>query len=255
MINSQDVLEAYIEREKTLHARKIDTVGSEAMRKYGTNYNKWTKRTRNLWLELTDEKVKIHDSLLETYPIDFNSFFDSNITMKYQIRGYNCLRELFRISRFCPELLDPETNYDVLELSAGSCANHEVLSLYNNTVTLADYFDGRGSAYTPIYEWLGIEPIDFDGSRMPYGMADDSYDYVLCNQALNAYGKPALWPAYIREMVRIARQKVVLVFNSYPRHREAHTDFARELWRIYPDVKTATCPDTKLPAVIIPVNK
>lgn len=254
MTNNQDVLEAYIEREKAFHGKKIATVGSEAMKKYGTNYNKWTKRTRNLWLAMTEEKVKIPDSLLEIYPIDFNKFFESNITMKYQIRGYNCLRELFRISRFCPELLDPETKFDVLELSAGSCANYEVLTLYNNTVALADYFDGRGSAYTPIYESLGVEPIDFDGGQIPYAMDDDSYDYILCNQALNAYGKPELWSAYLQEMVRVARQKVVLVLNWYPKRPDAHTDFAKEISRLYPNVKTTVCPDTDLPAVIISVN-
>ena len=254
MLNNQDILEAYIEREKSLHAKKTDTVGSEAMRKYGTNYNKWTKRTRNLWQELTENGVKIHDSLLETYPIDFNNFFNSNITMKYQIRGYNCLRELLRIAKFCPELLKPEREYKILELSAGSCANYEVLSLYNNNVTLADYFDGKGSAYTPIYDSLGIEPIDFDGAKIPYGMGDDSYDYVLCNQAVNAYGPPDQWAAFVGEMARIARQKVVLVLNRYPRQPEAQTDFAKEVCGLYPDVRTTSCPDTKLPAVVISLN-
>ena len=70
-----------------------------------------------------------------------------------------------------------------------------------------------GWAYQPIIESLGLTVNLFNAGETPYPYDDKSFDYILCYQALDAYGPIAEWPRIVAEMCRIARKGVVIGFN------------------------------------------
>lgn len=251
MINDSSVLDAYLAEEI-----KIDHVRNEFLKShpdfdYGSRANKWNKRVLNRWAGLTEMDFKIPASFLKPYDISAEEFFEAKTALKYQMRGYSCLRELIRMAHLCPEVLDEKTHYHVLELSSGPCGNVEVLPEYNNTVQATDFLDGLGSAYIPIHRALGIAPLHFNGSILPYGFGDKSYDYVLSYQAIDAYGPPRKFPRFAAEMARIARKKVILIMNPHRGGEERRQWFYGELRKVYPKVVVDQCPDTSHPAVII----
>jgi len=253
MINDHATFKNYVHSEKQLHARKVKELGAEKMQKYRSTYNKWTKRTGNHWETLTKKNIAIHDSFLVPYSISFSDFFESGIMQKYQIRGYNCLRELLRTATLCPELLDKEKSYEVLELSSGSCANYEVLTQYNNKVDVTDYLGGRGSSYQPIHRWLNIDVLDFDGSQLPYVFENNSYDYILCYQAIDAYGTPEFGLSVVEQLARVARKKIVLVLNPFAGTQDVREHFQNAICQRFEKTTLARCPDTNHPTVIIEV--
>lgn len=181
-MNNKNVLDQYIEKERISYDSKVSEIGAEAMRKYGSRYQKWTKRATFHWEALTEDGVEIKESLLEPYPIAFKEFHAAQTMMKYQIRGYNALRELRRTALLCPELLDQGTKYDVLELSSGSCANYEVLTKY--TIT----------SNCPII-WRGAVPV----------MSRSTNGWTLISLILMAVFYPLIWP--IKAMITFCATK------------------------------------------------
>ena len=111
---------------------------------------------------------------------------------------------------------------------------------------------GRGSCYEPIHKWLDVDIIDFDGGILPFDMADKSYDHILCYQALDAYAEPGHWMDRILQMERIARKKIVLVFNPDGYRKFASVEnIMAEIAQKYKSTKQAVCPDSNLPAMTI----
>jgi len=242
--NNIEVFDEYVATEAEFHTEKVQKCEGDYNLFYSSRYNKWCKRSRDIWFRLDQLGIKIPDEFLKVYSIPFEEFLESKIVMKYQVRGYNCLRELLRTVVLIPELLDPEKQYDILELSSGSCANYEVLEHYNNTVQVTDYLDGRGSAYTPIHKWLDVDVISFNGGELPYKMGDKSYDYLITYQAIDAYGPPRHWPRFVAEMARIARKKIVIILNRHAGGATKREWFYNVLQETYPSVEIGECPDT-----------
>lgn len=127
--------------------------------------------------------IDIPQSLLKPYNIDKNKFFididlgsiaengktDTMYTMiKYQLRGYNILRELARISVFAPELLQRGEARRIVELSPGGCGTGEIAAHYDNSYRAAEFLEGRGGVYRLIHEALSVDIQNFDGRSLPY---------------------------------------------------------------------------------------
>lgn len=90
MKNDDEILRQYITDEASFHAEKLGELGDGYNSRYSSTYNKWCKRTRNNWTKLTDLGIEMPTEFMRTYPIPFKEFVDSEIFMKYQVRGYNC---------------------------------------------------------------------------------------------------------------------------------------------------------------------
>lgn len=229
----------------------------------------WIARTRKAWATLDQKGIAIPDEFLAPYKIEKKSFFPDDVStgrrrlltsmvqLKYQLRGYNMLREYSRCVEFFPEITDPDTSYDILELSSGSCASFEVAKYFGNNLQTTEFLGGRGSVYEPIHKALGLDVVSFDGSQLPYSFADQSYDIVLCYQAIDAYGDIENYHDFISEMLRVARKKVVIVFNPglHDGDRLSSEDFQAWLNKFlqanFPEAKPGTCPSTTLPAIVI----
>lgn len=217
-------------------------------RKYPERIVPWMRRTRAAFNQIDNRGYPIPRSFLECYKTPKQEFLPDDIRagrgkvttkpedlmLKYQLRGYNLLREYLRYIMLIPEVLEPSKRFDLLELSAGSAASEELARVFNNSYQAADYMAERGSAYRPLHEEMGIDVIDFDGAQRPYRFDSDSYDVVICFQAIDAYGPVEDYPKFVTEMARIARRRVVLIFN--PQSKGEQLDFEGH---VFPVLKTA----------------
>lgn len=165
------------------------------------------------------------------------------IAPKYLNRRANLKRAWVRVCMHLPEATIPGETFDILELSTAHGAKLEVLRALGHRVEGTDFaipedqlrpyqklrntelgnLDAShnnpikdripGWAYQPIIESLGLEVQLFNAGETPYPYEDKSFDYILCYQALDAYGPISEWPRIIDEMCRIARKGVVIGFN------------------------------------------
>ncbi|PRY79414.1 hypothetical protein CLV80_10257 [Yoonia maritima] len=233
--------------------------------------SKWISRTRQSWKSLDKKGVTIPVDFLKPYPFPKEEFLPNNfdaivntsqrifemVQPKYQLRAHNVLREFDRCLTLFPEVLDSAKPYDILELSSGGCGGAEVAKHFGNTYQATDFLDGRGSVYAPIHNALNLPVIGFDGSKTPYAFDDNSYDIVACFQAIDAYGYEEHYETFIDEMLRIARKKVVLVFNPGLRAKHDKIENGYELLirdpliKRYNGLNFQKCPSTGMPAVTI----
>jgi len=251
-MNDTQVLQNYIAVELELYDRLVRDLTARGARRFGMPALVWATRAQQNWQGLNRASIAIPPSLLAPYDIDHTAFNAAGTMMKYRLRGYNTLRELHRIAIFCPELLHAGPTCQVLELGAGSCANKDVLEHFGHTVTLADDLAGMGAAYAPIHQTLDVAPIQFDGTTLPYSFAEQSFDYVFCNQAIDAFGPIDIWPDILAQMQRITRKKLVVVFNpDYSRDMQRLENFVQGFCAKGATARTARCPDTGLPALVL----
>ncbi|MCG7521250.1 methyltransferase domain-containing protein [Ruegeria sp. Ofav3-42] len=219
----------------------------------------WLRRTRILSRFLSEQGIALPEEFLRPYAIPVSERISSGIPLKYQFRGYNILRDLARVAIAAPELLQPDTApVSVLDPSAGGCGVVEAMRHYGHSVTSRDYFDPEqplslGNAYREIHAEIGVDIQNFDGRSRPYGFEDDSFDYVFCFQALDAYAPMSDWSEAVEELLRIASKGVILVFNPSGRDKTGLIGgIYRMLLQLEPrdlDVTSFTCPDTNLPGM------
>lgn len=268
-MNDASILRAYLKNERESYEALLEARPAGAM--FAKLAQKWLTRTRRAWNLLDQKGVAIPDDFLAPYPFPKAAFLpddyeeiikDQNPALvvaqaKYQLRAHNMLREFDRCRTLFPEALETNTAYDILELSAGGCGGAEVAKHFGNTYTATDFLAGRGSVYAPIHQALGLNVIDFDGSKMPYAFSDNAFDIVICFQAIDAYGYEEDYARFIDEMIRIARQKVVLIFNPGIRAKQRALETGYEdliqapLLARYKGVEISSCPSTNLPAMVI----
>jgi len=214
----------------------------------------WHRRISRLidWHREGDFDLPV--DLVRPYALPVLARVEQRIPLKYQYRGLNALRELARAHVMFPEMIAGGAPLKVLDLSAGGCGVADVYGHYGHDVTIRDYFvtgaDGMPrNSYTAIHQELGLECEHFDGRERPYDFESDSFDLVLCHQALDAYGPVSSWSEAVGEMLRIARRSVGLVFNPpYPRTPETEAEAAAFIAELSADHVTdeGVCPDTKL---------
>lgn len=261
----------YCQAERASYAAMLEERPDAARATQRTE--QWLRRTGRSWKSLNKNGVQIPSNFLKPYdfpkkdflPADFAQVIKSGrlsyemVQTKYQLRAHNVLREFDRWNTLCPELMQSEASYDILELSSGGCGGAEVAHHFGHNYQATDYLAGRGSVYAPIHTSLGLTVIDFDGSQTPYGFADKSYDYVACFQAIDAYGDEDAYPDFIDEMLRIARQRVVLIFNPGRKARRekitggAELLIKKPLLDRYSGINFFRCPSTGMPAAVIPI--
>lgn len=185
---------------------------------------------------------------LRPYPIDAAEFDRVDTPHKYRVRPYNIGRDLLRVQRFIPELLDDNAPpQQILDLSSGACALAEFLPAKGHSVSLSDYEVGPDSRYGPIHSALGVAHTWFDGTQSPLPFPDQCADVVTCFQAMDFYTKDAsAYPALFTEMTRLARRKVVVVWNSADLVRPNETKIVID--RLAPrfDLQVGRCFDTTL---------
>jgi len=268
-MNDAKLLRNYIRTERASYSALLDSRPASSL--YADHIEKWLNRTRRAWNSLNAKGVKIPDYFLAPYPFPKATFLPEDFEelikdrnpifyvaqAKYQLRAHNILREFDRCCTLYPEALDTETTFDILELSAGGCGGAEVAKHFGNTYTATDFLAGRGSVYAPIHRALGLNVIDFDGSTTPYSFSDNSFDVVACFQAIDAYGFEEEYATFIDEMIRIARQKVVIIFNPGIRAKREALESGFEylikapLAERYDSIEISSCPSTGAPAMTI----
>ncbi|WP_166416332.1 hypothetical protein [Cochlodiniinecator piscidefendens] len=268
-MNNRRAMRAYLDEERALYQQLSQTHPRYA--KFVERIELWLKRTRKAWRTLSDRDVAIPDTFLQPYQIDKTAFLPQGqgkgllkkrsmllnmVQIKYQLRGYNMMREYQRCVDFYPETLDPDRSYEILELSSGSCASVEVARHFGNTLQPTEFLEGRGSVYDPIHQAIDAKPINFNGAQTPYQFDDNSYDIVTCFQAIDAYGDEAQYAEFIGEMSRIAREKVVIVFNPSVESKfkgdvENSSDtLTRLLSNTFPGAEFNKCPSTGLLSMV-----
>ncbi len=268
-MNELRAFKRYIKAEKTSYAEL--TMARPAAQFLQDRIDPWIRRTRQSWRSLDGKGVQIPAEFLEPYPFPKNDFLSDDFEdivntrrlifevaqIKYQLRGHNLLRELDRCVTLYPEAMDPDTQLSILELSAGGCGGAEVAKHYGNSYQATDFTTGRGSVYAPIHRSLDLSVIDFDGSKTPYDFDDGAFDIVACFQAIDAYGYEDRYQTFIDEMLRIARKKVVIVFNPGIRAKEEKLEngfedlIKKPLENTYKGLTFLQCPSTGAPAVTI----
>ena len=267
-MNEPSALHRYLEREQALY----DTlaVKEPLLAPILDRVPAWLRKTEAAHRTVTDLGVDIPTSFLEPYEIEKATFFAEIdrkslaehgpttalfTAIKYQLRGYNILRELARVAALTPELLNTREEQRVVELSPGGCGTGEIAEHFGNTYRAAEFLEGRGSVYTHIHESLGVDIANFDGRTLPYPFKDGSADILFCHQAIDAYGPPRRYPHIISELRRIAR-KVVVTFNPYrPNWNRGNIRTWRPLMfqklpEMFPEARLETGPITRLPVLI-----
>jgi SAM-dependent methyltransferase len=171
------------------------------------------------------------------------------VQRKYIMRFKNVRRSWAHLLQYMPELMAPgATPRRVLEMSTAHGATLEVLRHKGHDARGNDFanFIGNGASvdtrfrrigevdltqeadthgqhsgdgrisdwpYRPIIEAMGL-PVDlFDAGSLPYPYADQSFDCVLCFDAIEHYCHPKDWLQIIGEFVRLARESVLLITN------------------------------------------
>lgn len=272
-MNERQVMIAYLEAEKA----SFDALEAERpeLASILERTQHWLQRTRGQWRQFVRQEIPIPANFMQPYSIPKADFFTGLsaddaarrhhdgkfIQIKYQLRAYNIMREYMRLRSFLPELFDGKAQFSLIEFSSGGCGSLEVAREFGHSLQPLDFIAGRGAEYRPIHKALGADVINFNGRERPYGFADKSYDIVVCNQAVDAYGSPEDHIAVINEFKRIARRKVQVVFNPY--RPEWNRDTA-ETWRPkmhedlakwFPGEELRACPSTGLPAIVFDLER
>jgi hypothetical protein len=267
--NEWRLMRRYFQAERVSYAEMLKA-RPEASRVTARTEN-WFRRTAQSWQSLNNNGVSIPSDFLQPYSFPKQEFLPANFELsansgrliyemvqpKYQLRAHNVLREFDRWHALCPEIMQRGHSCDILELSSGGCGGAEVVHHFGHNYQATDFLAGRGSVYAPIHASLGLAAVDFDGSKTPYGFGDKSYDYVACFQAIDAYGDEEEYPIFIDEMLRIARQKVILIFNPGLKARRENLENGTELLiqnplaDRYPGLNFMRCPSTGMPAAVI----
>lgn len=186
------------------------------------------------------------------------------IAPKYLNRRANLKRAWVRICTHLPEATMSGETYDILELSTAHGAKLELFRALGHNVEGTDFAfpdeifrpyrnlldNEKGSfnkshahpirpripgwGYQPIIESLGLEVSLFNAGETPYPYEDKSFDYIVCYQAIDAYGPISEWPRIIAEMCRIARKGIVIGFNPPGRlyGEEGGWDASRKGWEM-----------------------
>jgi hypothetical protein len=175
----------------------------------------------------------------------------SAIAKKYLDRTANLKRAWTRICTHLPETVETDEKLTILEFSTAHGAMLEVWSALGHDAQGTDYcvpkrFSKRykqitaghpvfasthsqpikavqsGWIYQPVIESIGAKVHLFNAGQVPYDFEDNSFDYICCYQAIEAYAAPADWDKIVSEFCRIARRGVVIGFNPPPlRAKEA----------------------------------
>jgi len=211
------------------------------------------------------------EDLMSDYALDLEGQArNKTIQRKYANRARNINRAWNRTQLYLPEILT-EPCLDVLELSTAHGAMLEVARHFGHNVMGTDYanmvwakqgadmaqfrdlndpsFDRKTDdngrtidraqpdwPYRHITQSLDLPMTIFDGGEIPYPFEDNSYDVVMCFQAIEHYCHPDHWMALIDEYCRISRQTVFVLLNRLiPEFREiedyrtAFHDFRRDM--------------------------
>ena len=186
------------------------------------------------------------------------------IARKYLNRHRNLLRSWIRICTHTPETTVKGSPKDILEFSTAHGAMLELWRALGHNVHGTDYamdpsqlrafkplddktrdclershsYEVRpevpGWIYQPIIESLNLDVTLFDASKLPYPFEDNSFDIVVCYQAIDAYAEPYDWTKITDEFCRIARSTVVIGFNATPiKQPMAHSAKGWEALRTY----------------------
>lgn len=193
----------------------------------------------------------------------------TQVMWKYLNRQTNLNRAWIRINHHLPETLTTDQQLDILEFSTAHGAMLEIWRDKGHKVVGTDYAWTAGHdhvqnkgvkrkwheamlrdlqaevspapahppitgyPYQAITESLGLDIRLFDGGQWPYPFEDNSFDVVVCYQAIEAYATADKWMEIIREFCRIARKTVVVGFNPLPLHRADdpwEMEEARKAW-------------------------
>ncbi len=73
--------------------------------------------------------------------------------------------------------------------------------------------------YRPIIESVSLDVDLFDAGRVPYPYKDNSFDCVICMDAIEHYCHPLDWMGVVDEFTRISQQSVLLITNPVQKHR------------------------------------
>jgi hypothetical protein len=189
------------------------------------------------------------------------------IAKKYLNRSANLKRAWARICTHLPETTSTNEKLDILEFSTAHGAMLEIWQALGHNATGTDYcvpkkfkkkyrpvgqdhpifrnehtnpLSDRNEdwVYQPIIESLGANVCLFDAGQTPYHFGDNSFDYVCCYQAIEAYAVPGNWDRIVKEFCRITRRAVVIGFNPPPMrtpdgHGWSETEKAWELLRTF----------------------
>lgn len=187
---------------------------------------------------------------------------------KYVVRFKNIRRSWAILLQHMPELMAPDApRRSVLEMSTAHGATLEILRHKGHRVRGNDFpnFLGQGGLpdtryrainefelpsdggagsgvdtavwpYEAIIASLNLQVDLFDGGALPYPYDDQSFDSVICLDALEHYCHPADWMAVIDEFARLARESVLVITNPVqaqnldrPDYMEAFHAFQRQL--------------------------
>ena len=248
------LLERALEEETAAAARLAPEARRARMR--------WYRRARQLAAHLDAAGIDVPAEHLTRYAAP--PVRRTRLPGKYQMRCLNNLREHARFAALFPELMGAGEPRRFRDLSAGPCANHEVIAHYGHVVELSDFFGARrrmrGAAYRNIHADIGCEVMHFDGSQLPYAAPGAPYDHVLCYQAIDAYAPSEGWAERIDAMLGMATRSVALIFNppapGEGLSRDAATtdalvDLVLEEIETPVQIRKTHCPDTGLPAAVI----
>jgi hypothetical protein len=214
----------------------------------------FSHRALRAWVLLHDLGYPAEDTDLDCYAIPAETFEAARTPPKYRIRPYNLLREQLRLATHCPEVF-AVGGLSILDLSAGSCAVHEIMPRVGHRATCADCLDPKSGVgvYRPIWDHYGISPQPFDGRDLPAPFEPESHDLVMCHQAIHFYGAPETYPSLIGRICALARKIVIVTFNAPPDPEtgERWIDLSRiespAGWRR----RDGQCPETGLPAMVL----
>lgn len=169
----------------------------------------------------------------------------SAVAKKYLDRTANLKRAWTRICTHFPETVASNEQLKILEFSTAHGAMLEIWNALGHDAQGTDYcvpkqFAKRyrpidanhpvfqdlhsnpmkavesGWIYQPIIESIGGKVHLFNAGQTPYHFEDNSFDYICCYQAIEAYALPDQWDRIVAEFCRIARRGVVIGFNPPP---------------------------------------
>lgn len=167
------------------------------------------------------------EALLGDYELSLEGLARSALMQqRFTSRRENIERCWTQAQLYLPEVLTAPPQ-DVLEISTGHGAMLELLRHYGHNVMGTDYARTVWSSgafsdavkpdwpYRHVVESIDLPMTVFDGRLVPYPFANDSYDVVMCLQAIDHFGHPDDWMPLIDEYCRISR-KTVLVLLTPP---------------------------------------
>lgn len=212
----------------------------------------WLARTYRAYIRMMKATPAVPRSFLERYPISVGEMQAQGIQIKYQIRGYNLLREFERLKMLDAAQLDGSEKYRFLDLSSAACGVEACAREFGHTTRSCDFLDGMGGAYRCITDAQNIKVSNFDGTLFPFGFSENSFDFVTCFQAINFYGQPSDYAKIIDDMCRIATKQVLVIFNGDPRIKEDLMAYIQGT--VLPQFSTAKiiyCEDVERPGILI----